>query len=97
VLYRIDGIADGRFGELSSARFVALCERTLAFRGAMRALADAIAGDEGDELSADLLDEDLADEVELQDLGDLQLGMEVLDDARSNGAGLAGEGARADA
>ncbi|HEY6013253.1 MAG TPA: hypothetical protein VIU37_04580 [Candidatus Limnocylindrales bacterium] len=39
MFYRIDGVADGEFGGLSSARFVQLCERLFAYRGAMRARA----------------------------------------------------------
>ncbi len=35
--YRIDGIAEGRFGGLSAERFFALCERTVAYEGATRA------------------------------------------------------------
>lgn len=35
-------------------------------------------------------DEDLDDEVDPQDLGDLSLGMEVRDDASGDGAGLGG-------
>lgn len=56
---------------------MALCERTLAFPGAMRAVAEAYADDQADELPADLPDEDLVDEVEPQQLDDLALPMEV--------------------
>lgn len=41
VFYRIDGVADGRFGGLDAARFVQLAERLPAYRGALRARAEA--------------------------------------------------------
>lgn len=61
---------------------MALCERTPAFPGVMRALAEAEhAGDDPDELLAGMRsddeDEDLEDEVEPQRLDDLALTMEV--------------------
>jgi hypothetical protein len=61
---------------------VALCERTPAYQGVMRARAEAQAGGEDpEELVAqfrdDEDDEDLEDEVERQDLDDLALTMEV--------------------
>jgi hypothetical protein len=43
----------------------------------MRAVAEAYADDQADELPADLPDEDLVDEVEPQQLDDLALPMEV--------------------
>ncbi len=46
MFYRIDGVADGRYGDLSSARFVLLCERLFAYRGAMRARAEMQARDQ---------------------------------------------------
>lgn len=78
---------------MSAARFVALCEQTFAYYGAMRALAETSAdGEDPAQLREDLAgdDEDLEDEVERQDLDELQLGMEVLTDARGDGAGMAG-------
>jgi hypothetical protein len=56
---------------------VALCERTPAYQGVMRARAEAqAAGEDPDELLDELRDdEDLEDEVEPQDLDDLALTM----------------------
>jgi hypothetical protein len=71
---------------------VLLCERTLAYQGTMRALAEAqTAGGDPDQLREPLADddEDLEDEVEPQDLDGLQLGMEVLN-AGGDGARVAG-------
>jgi hypothetical protein len=59
---------------------VALCERTPAYQGVMRARAEAqAAGEDPDELLDELRgdDEDLEDEVEPQQLDDLALTMEV--------------------
>lgn len=95
--YRIDGVADGHFGDLSAARFITLCERTFAFHGAMRFVAEAQAESEGDDpgqLRQQYTDDEdldeVEDEVEPQDLGDLSLGMEVRDGASGDGAGLGG-------
>lgn len=41
VFYRIDGIADGQFGDLSAERFIALAERTPCYQGTIRALVEA--------------------------------------------------------
>jgi hypothetical protein len=37
VFYRIDGIAEGDYGDLSGPRFVALCLRLPAYSGVLRA------------------------------------------------------------
>jgi hypothetical protein len=78
---------------------VLLCERVFAYRGVMRALAEAEdekGGAPGD--LADLIEEeDLEDEVDPQNLDELGLTMEVRTDADSDGAGLAGQGSGADA
>lgn len=52
MFYRIDGVADGRFGGLSSARFVLLCERLFAYRGALRARAELEAREAADDAPA---------------------------------------------
>jgi hypothetical protein len=44
--YRIDGVADGEYGGLSSARFVLLAERLFAYRGALRARAEQEAAEQ---------------------------------------------------
>ena len=81
------------FGTLSAERFIALCERTFSYAGAMRAEAEALANeDPTDQLREEFDDEDLEDEVEPQQLDDLQLGMEVRPDASGDGARVAGEG-----
>jgi hypothetical protein len=38
-LYRVDGVGDEDFGELSGPRFLALAERTFCYEGTMAALA----------------------------------------------------------
>lgn len=47
VFYRIDGVGDGQFGGLSSARFVQLAERLFAYRGAMRARVEMEVAEQG--------------------------------------------------
>lgn len=56
--YRIDGIGDGEYGDLSGPRFLALAERCLAYEGATLkalqklALAEAARVKEEEELAA---------------------------------------------
>lgn len=47
MFYGVHGIGDGRYGGLSSARFIALAERTFAYQGVMAARAAAQDDDHG--------------------------------------------------
>jgi len=52
VFYRIDGIADGYYANLSAERFITLCERTFSYKGAMRMHAELLAQEQADATNA---------------------------------------------
>jgi hypothetical protein len=69
VFYRIDGIGDGDYGDLSGPRFIALADRCLSYDGsllkAMRRLAEVHAAEEKEQQDI------VADELKLANMSDL--------------------------